>query len=134
MISKYDSMFWDDAEAKARKAANGTYTTWSYDSDRALNDFTKAKEKIEDIKQDIAEIGNDFSNLKALYEEFTGYNESMDNAFSQLNQSVEAVSSYMNQVFNDALEDVNARAQEDKALVTEIGRLSEMLSNTVEND
>ncbi len=132
MISNSDQMFWDEVEANSKKEAI-SYSKFSYDSDPengAIADFNKAKTMMETIKEDIATIAGDFSKLKELYDEFTGYNDSMDTSINRLNASAEEVSRYMSSLFSGALEDISELASKDTTFMEDLKSMNEMLKST----
>ena len=121
--------YYDEAEAKAEKTPQ-VYQEFAYDnaSDGGiLALFDEAQEKINTIREDVEGLHTTYSQLKELYDEFTNFNDNMDNIIKAMNGRVDTIQKFFTNVVDTARQAVESHQKEDESLMADLEQLNDML-------
>ena len=121
--------YYDEAEAKLEKIPQ-VYQDFMYDNATdggILALFDEAKAKIKTIREDVDGIKGTYTQLKELFDEFTNFNDNMDQISKAMEGKVNTIEQLFTNVVDTARQAVESHQKEDETLMTDLEQLNDML-------
>lgn len=121
--------YYDEAEATLEKQPE-VYTDFTYDNETdggIITLFDETIKKVDALKEDVASLETQYGELKAKYDKFTNFNETMDGIIRRMNVSLDAMEGKVTNVITTAQNAVEDHMSTDATLMSDLEQLNDML-------
>ncbi len=121
--------YYDEAEAKLEKTPQ-TYQDFQYDNATdggILALFDEAKAKIKTVREDVEGVKGTYTQLQELYDEFTNFNDTMNQIAKAMEGKVNTIEQLFTNVVDTARQAVESHQKVDETLMADLEQLNDML-------
>ena len=121
--------YYDEAEATLAKEAQA-FDGFVYDNETdggILSLFDEIKNKMDTLRGDVEGLHGQYTQLQALYDTFTNFNETMDGIIRRMNVSLDAMEGKVTNVITTAQNAVEDHMSTDATLMSDLEQLNDML-------
>lgn len=121
---------YDDNEARMEKEPN-VFQEFCYDNqsdEGVLSIFNQMINKLDTLKNDIADLNQKYVQLEGKYEQFTNFNEEMETIIKRMENSSDVMNTRIQNIIKDATAIVEEKMQTDATFMGDVEQLNNMLS------
>ena len=127
-----DVVTFDTAEATLEKVPK-VYDEFKYDNESnegALNKLNDINEKVNTISSQIDSLADKYIQLQGMYEEFTGFNETMNINIMSFKSATNGVKVLHNKLVTELQNQISAAAKADDELLEDVDLATETMAQT----
>ena len=131
-----DVVTWNESEASLEKEAK-VYNDFTYDTETdsgILNKLDEVSKIMDSIQEDVNDISTKYTELQALYNTFTNFNDNMDDNKSKLQMSIDTIRMSYNSLVENMDTQIEELQKNDEELMTDLENINDLLTTTENND